>query len=370
MPRLTYNNKWNPNTQIKGIVNHARKVLEKNYSLGFQMTLRQLYYQFVKDNILENKQKNYKRLVDYMTKARNAGLIDWDHIIDRGRDAYSLSSWRDPQHFIDSFKSRFHIDWWDGQPIRIEVWVEKDALAQVVQRASNKFDVTYFPNKGYGSVSSFWAAGQRFISLPKEVKDVVIIHLGDHDPSGKDMSRDIEERINMYMTPYRDEHIRPSLYVDRIALNISQVEEKKLPPNPVKLTDSRSPKYSEEFGQDCWELDALDVQDMMKLIEDSIDWWIKDRGSVKLMDDRKKLEKDYQKKIDAIEFSEFNGNELLEEIVLSKLRTGKTTSQLSKAVGVTQNKLTPVLERLLDQKKIKLGVRSNGRSQRKWKKVK
>jgi aspartate/tyrosine/aromatic aminotransferase len=42
--------------------------------------------------------------------------------------------------------------------------------------------------QGYVSQSEMWGAAERLKKVSRG-KDIVILHLGDHDPSGKDMSR-------------------------------------------------------------------------------------------------------------------------------------------------------------------------------------
>jgi hypothetical protein len=93
----------------------------------------------------------------------------------------------------------------------------------------------------------------------------VILHLGDHDPSGIDMSRDIEERVGLFMDGTGD-----SLQFERIALNMDQVTQYEPPPNPAKATDARYQKYVDLHGDECWELDALEPSILDALIEEKI----------------------------------------------------------------------------------------------------
>jgi hypothetical protein len=104
-----------------------------------------------------------------------------------------------------------------------------------------------------------WVAAQRMIR--RRGQPTTVLHLGDHDPSGVDMSRDIEDRLSLFGAPVR---------FKRIALNMAQVEEHQPPPNPAKLTDSRSGPYVAEFGDESWELDALSPTVLAGLIEGEI----------------------------------------------------------------------------------------------------
>jgi len=147
--------------------------------------------------------------------------------------------------------------------------LEKDALVGVIERTCRDVDVSYFSCRGYTSQSEMWGAAQRFIKHAKDGQMTHVIHLGDHDPSGIDMSRDIEERIRMFMT----HHIGTSKNLfefTRIALNMDQVQQYQPPPNPAKSTDSRFQGYSDEHGDESWELDALEPSVLDALIRDKI----------------------------------------------------------------------------------------------------
>ena len=89
----------------------------------------------------------------------------------------------------------------------------------------------------------------------------VILYLGDHDPSGEDMVRDIQERLHRF-------HV--NVKVEKIALTRSQVEEYKLPPNPTKRSDTRSSRYRAEHGDKSWELDALGPEVLREILECNI----------------------------------------------------------------------------------------------------
>jgi len=144
------------------------------------------------------------------------------------------------------------------------VWVEKEALANVVGRVSEELDVPYFCCRGYVSQSEMWSAAQRFMRMQSSGRNIVLLHLGDHDPSGIDMSRDIEERLNLFGVNFNHFEFR------RIALNMEQIQSFNPPPNPAKLTDSRANSYVRQFGDESWELDALEPRVIHSLIEDNV----------------------------------------------------------------------------------------------------
>lgn len=298
MPLICYQKKKFDQATLKTI-STANTILEDYAAQGYDLTLRQLYYQFVSRGIIANKDTEYKRLGSIINDARLAGLIDWDHITDRTRNMRQNSHWNSPQEIIAACSKQFQVDKWKGQANYVEVWVEKDALVGVLEVACQPLDVPYFSCRGYTSQSEMWAASQRLLAKAREGKKVYIIHLGDHDPSGIDMSRDIEDRLSMFMRHHgiRDHmkrYPRPKnesiedysmrmekdisvlqscvmpMQLNRIALNMNQIEQYNPPPNPAKLTDARSKGYVERFGNESWELDALEPSVITALIQDEV----------------------------------------------------------------------------------------------------
>ena len=219
-------------------------------SVGFTLTLRQLFYQFVSRPALglANTFEDYKRLGRTVTDARRAGLIDWDAIEDRTRNVRRLPAWNDPSEIVSSCASQYREDAWRSQLYRPENWIEKDALTGVIEGVSEEFRAPWFSCRGNVSDSEMSAAGKRFRAVLDQGQVPLILQLVDHDPTGLDMTRDIRERLAMFAGE--------EIEVRRIALNISQTA--GLPPNYAKESDARYPAYVKQFGTaDCWELDAL-----------------------------------------------------------------------------------------------------------------
>lgn len=249
------------------MIRQASDIIEKYKAAGFKLSIRQLYYQFVAADLIENSQQSYDRLGSLMSKARMAGRIDWDMIEDRGRGVETWLIQESQRHAAHNLDMRFGLDYWERQDVYVEVWVEKDALSSVVERACRPFRVPYLACKGYVSSSEAYRAGKRFEAMGDRRK--IIIHLGDHDPSGLDMTRDNRERVQMFS---RDPHIE----VHRIALNMDQVEEHRPPPNFAKMTDSRIGGYLQRYGNKSWELDALEPSIIHELIQDELRMLIDD----------------------------------------------------------------------------------------------
>ena len=262
MPKIAYTeNKFRESSLT--VIAQANQIIEDYQRQGYTLTLRQLYYQFVARDLLANTERNYKRLGSIVNDGRLAGLIDWDAIEDRTRNLQSQAHWSSPADIVAACASQFRLDLWSGQKYRPEVWIEKEALAGVLDGVCSELDVPYFACRGYVSQSEQWAAGTRFRGYQRSGLRPVVFHLGDHDPSGIDMTRDNADRLAMFA--------RMGVEVERLALNIDQVRELNPPPNPAKVTDSRFDAYQREFGDESWELDALEPALLVRLVREAVE---------------------------------------------------------------------------------------------------
>ena len=242
------------------LINLVNQVIDEYDAQGYELTLRQVYYQLVARGYIPNNERSYKNLGNLINDGRLAGLIDWYAIVDRTRNLKANAHWETPESVIESAKYSYMIDRWKHQPNYVEVWVEKDALIGIVSQICRKLDVPHFSCRGYTSQSEMWSAAQRFIRQSHR-ESRTIIHLGDHDPSGIDMTRDIQERLEMFGA---------DVEVKRVALTMEQIQTYNPPPNPTKLSDARATGYIAEFGHECWELDALEPKVITDLIRNEV----------------------------------------------------------------------------------------------------
>lgn len=245
------------------IIEQANEIIASYQAQGFTLTLRQLYYQFVARGLIANKQSEYKRIGSIVNDGRLAGLIDWGAIEDRTRNVKGGDwGYTGPDQIIEQTASAYQEHFWKHQPRHVEVWIEKDALIGVIEPVCNRWRLPFLGCRGYVSQSEQYDAGKRFARLDRDGREPVVLYLGDHDPSGIDMTRDHVDRLAMFA--------RWPVEVRRLALNMPQIEEYDPPPNPAKETDSRAQSYIDQFGESSWELDALDPTVIDQLIEDEI----------------------------------------------------------------------------------------------------
>lgn len=275
-------------------------IIEEYQQQGLRLSARQLYYQFVSRGYIANKDTEYKKLTALLTDARYAGMVDWDIIEDRGREPSTPNEWDSLEDRIKAVLRNYRLPRWRDQPKYVELWVEKQALAGVLAPIAYEFHATLMVNKGYSSASAMKESADRIKTaciidedaaaamdralhyagrmreeygedseeyfeaishvdeLPEGYRAAVILYLGDLDPSGEDMVRDIKERLKEFGVL--------ELSVEKIALTMAQVKQYNPPPNPAKITDPRAKDYIAKYGNKSWEVDALPPPVLTRLI--------------------------------------------------------------------------------------------------------
>ena len=250
---------YKPQLRTLAVVEQAIGIIAEYLDQGLKLTQRQLFYQFVARALIENTTLAYRRLRSIVCDARDGGLIDWDAMEDRTRSVSRLQTWDDPASCIRSASYFYREDLWERQGYRPEVWIEKAALLGVIESVCDELRVPYLATIGNLSQQLAYEAGKRFGGYVDEGVTPIVFHLGDHDPNGIDMTRDLTERLARYA--------RTPIEVRRIALNLDQVRQHSPPPNFVKEGDARTDAYKAQFGTDeCWELDALSPTVIVDLV--------------------------------------------------------------------------------------------------------
>lgn len=253
--KQAFDHKLRLNKANKQRLELINEILEEYVADGYVLTLRQLYYQLVSRDVIPNKQIEYVRLSNILKKGRMAGIVDWDAIEDRVRKP-QIPYWVHgiPDAIQDTVR-QYRLDRMKGQDQKIEVWVEKDALSNVLARVTHKYHIRLMVNRGYSSCSAMYDAYKRL-----ETGDT-ILYFGDHDPSGLDMIRDVRERL---------EDFGIEVNVVPVALTMEQIKKFNPPPNPTKVSDPRADWYISQWGYTSWELDALPPRELISLCENEV----------------------------------------------------------------------------------------------------
>ena len=179
-------------TQLKEktlkIIAEAEKVIAE-YDMA--LTVRQIYYRLVAKLIIPNDKQSYKRLCYVLKIAREQKLISFSSIVDRTRQPIKPTSWENPRRFFDTVKRAYRKSLLSDQDNYVEVWTEKDALSGVIAPITEKYDMYLQVARGYPSLSSLYETSLRMVKDNNK-----ILYFGDFDPSGEDIVRDIETRLN------------------------------------------------------------------------------------------------------------------------------------------------------------------------------
>lgn len=274
-------------SQSLALLYQVQRIIAEYMAQDIAMTLRQLYYQLVSRGYIENTQRAYAKLSRLLTDARYCGEVDWDAIEDRIRVPRRPSQFENVLDLIRCAKASYRLDRWEGQKYYVELFTEKDALSSVLHPITQKWHIYFNVNRGYASATAMYDAAKRYIHETNKEKKPILLYLGDHDPSGLDMIRDIRDRLEEFEVL--------DLALIHIALTTKQVKQHNPPPNPAKISDPRAKEYITNYGEKSWEVDALRPELLIRLVEGSIAKFVDTELMNKIIArekrDMKKLEK-------------------------------------------------------------------------------
>jgi len=253
----------------KELLEKMKKILNEYAEQDIKLTNRQLYYQLVANGIIPNALEIYKRICVFLTDARYGGEIDWDAIEDRGRVPEIHAEWSNIKSLVSSALYSYRLPRWQDQDNYVELYCEKQALESVLKPIADKYHIFFGYNKGYSSASTMYDLANRLRCQIEKGKYCIVLYLGDHDPSGIDMVRDVRDRINEFLVG-GDNEVEPNFKVQSIALTKEQINKYNPPPNPAKITDPRAKGYISIHGEVSWELDALKPEILMKIASSGI----------------------------------------------------------------------------------------------------
>jgi hypothetical protein len=191
--------------------------------------------------------------------ARERRLIPWEWIVDETRALEREPTWDNPADYAECVTQSYRRDHWNQQPVRVEVWSEKGTVRGVLAPVLDKYAVGFRVMHGFSSATTIWNVCQDDDGRP-----LIALYVGDYDPSGLYMSeRDLPARLS----DYGGDHIE----LDRVAITIFQAVD-GLPSFPAtdKRKDPRYEWFRQTFGDHCWELDAMDPNDLRDCVEREI----------------------------------------------------------------------------------------------------
>ncbi len=239
------------------IIETAKEILSEHKP----MTVRQVYYQLVSRQIIENNRSSYQAVSTFLVSARQEGYIQWNWIDDRLRIPRQVNMWNDLSDFAETVINAYRRNVWNTQDTFIEVWLEKDALSGIFEDVLEPYGITLNIGRGYDGWTSIYRASRRYA----EWDNVVILYFGDFDPSGEDMVRSLRERLLFFQTC-------PEII--KVALTKDDITTYALPPDFAKKTDTRAKGFIAKHGDISVELDALPINVLKERIIYSIETYM------------------------------------------------------------------------------------------------
>ena len=218
------------------------------------MTVRQVFYQMVSRGLIDKTESEYKNVVcRLLSKMRLEGELPYGWIADNTRWQRKPITYNSIEEALRLTTETYRRNLWQGSDSYVEIWLEKEALAGVLLEETAKWDVPLMVTRGYPSLSFLHSAAE---CIAESNKDVYLYYFGDHDPSGVDIPRVVEERISEMAPDAR-------IYFECIAVTPDQIEMFNLPTRPTKKTDTRAKRFKGESV----EVDAIEPRILRKLVE-------------------------------------------------------------------------------------------------------
>lgn len=263
---------WRPQSKTLALLEQVSAVLLE-YADYLPMTARQVLYRLVGAHGYEKSERGYERLCEVLNRARRAGLVPWTSIRDDGATVVEAPGWDDPAAFwtaVGTTARAYRRDLSQGQPVALEVWVEAAGMVPQITRVAHVYGVPVFSSGGFDSVTVKHEAALRY--LERDVPTVVL-HLGDHDPSGCSIVDSAADDIATFVTDYG----RPgTVKFERLAVTPEQVHRYSLETSFQKVTDRRGEHMAATVQAEALAPDEL-AAEVTAAIEDRVDLDLLDR---------------------------------------------------------------------------------------------
>jgi hypothetical protein len=199
-----------------------------------------------------------QRVYRLLKVAREQGRIPWEWIVDETRALERTSTWADPAEYARCVAQSYRRNFWDQQSVRVEVWSEKGTVRGVLAPVLDEYAVGFRVMHGFSSATSV-----HDVAEDDDGRDLIVLYVGDYDPSGLFMS---EQDLPSRLAEYDGHHVD----VRRIALTRAQVSDLPSFPATDKRKDPRYKWFRSNYGNRCWELDAMDPNDLRDCVEKEI----------------------------------------------------------------------------------------------------
>jgi hypothetical protein len=240
------------------LISVARKILVEIKPASVRSVCYQLFNTKIINSMKTGETQKVSRLLVY---AREQGTIPWEWIVDETRSPERIAAWDDLSEYGQTVVKSYRKDFWRIQQERVEVWSEKGTVRGVLAPILNEFAVTFSVKHGFDSATSINGIADQTCDIDRPL---IALYIGDWDPSGLCMSdRDLPKRLKEYGA---------NVFLERIALTHHDVFNGGLPsfPADTKGKDPRHRWFVDNYGSDCWELDALSPPILRERVRNAI----------------------------------------------------------------------------------------------------
>jgi hypothetical protein len=236
---------------------HIRSTIYNILAEESPATCRSVFYQCVSAGVVEKLESEYTATVcRLLGDMRRAGEIPFEWVTDNTRWAHVPQTYASLEEAIKDLQDNYLLDYWQNQPEHVEIWTEKDAMVGVLYPETSQWHIPLQVTRGYPSISYLHSTAQ---TIAAKHRPAHIFYLGDHDPSGTDISRATEEGLREFAP-------NAEIYFERIAVTREQIAQYNLPTRPTKETDRRR----KNFKGDSVEVDALRPSVVRSLVQSAI----------------------------------------------------------------------------------------------------
>jgi hypothetical protein len=224
---------WRPRAQSRELLGQVHEVL-RQYQANLPVTNRQVFYRLVAAYGFDKSEAAYERLSNLLNRARRSGEVPWSAIRDDGFHRGGHTGWASLGEFAETVQAwvdGYRVDRQAGQTRRVAVWCEAGGMVPQLERVAGEYSVPVFSSGGFDSVTAKHDKAEQFAAMGS----VLVLHLGDHDPSGVHVFGSLDEDVRAFC-----HELGGRVEFRRLAVLPEHVAKYGLVTSPAKASDRRA----------------------------------------------------------------------------------------------------------------------------------
>jgi hypothetical protein len=230
-------------------------------------SVRHVFYRMTDPRLLEPVEKSERRgyvcVQNRLKLLRLSDRVPYAWITDATRQGFFVNTYHSASDFLFRVAGLYRAPLWKEAMVYVEVWCESRSIAGVIEGDCEELAVSLYPAGGFSSMTLAWEAAQYIANeVAGTDKRIVILYIGDYDPAGVLIDRDIEAKLR--------KHLAEAGVFDidfrRIAINEDQIRQYDLPTKPRKMTDRRALHISTSV-----EAEAMPAAILRRLLREEIE---------------------------------------------------------------------------------------------------